>query len=407
MSTYDGVNATKSSGCQLLWPQQQVCSGNGDCLLVEGETVPRCFCYDGYTSIGDFAVDVNVDCDINITAIIVLNCIPLSISIILIIICLHYYISRYLCSGNNTEKVNFIPFCAIISGFTTMGYSVSRIMYPANSGVGATTASTVFLGLAYFITWLCQGLFVLFFSNMLIVQAKMNGEDFRRKALIKLQFLKRSVFMIVGGNLIWAFMLLLPLYHQNTVNIAAGFHYVGAAFNMALIGYYVFPTSLKPLRDDIRKVLKEKNVNINEVKKRLKEIKDMNLKEPSSEQITLTQLLAMSTAESNLTKTIKFLSDQVVQQFFVAAMFGLWPFFIRKTSYQLPVTYIGGQVALCLEVITVSNLSFNRKRKNITPPEMPNEPLPSSNPSSGMDVRIDGIAFPNASRDISSRIPSS
>ncbi len=123
------------------------CSNNGECIQDE------CFCYSGYTALGDFELDDSFDCDISISWIKALSWIILVLSIIQLIFVLHHILvmpaeERQLRTFFTNTKSRIV-IGLLFSGFGYIIYVVPKIISPSQGVVGGNSA----LGITATVGW--------------------------------------------------------------------------------------------------------------------------------------------------------------------------------------------------------------------------------------------------------------
>lgn len=345
--------------CEVFYPQTVPCSGNGVC----SDSI--CKCSNGFSSVGDFALIEGLDCDIHITTIKVLYSIFIAVSVIPFILSVRFLIYKLMLYRDKTHPVllipiNFIPMFIIFSILSFQVVAWLRVMEPEKHYVGKSAASTVFFGIAFVSGWMSQLLYLYVFTDLAIRQSRMKSTELWDKSMKMVQLLKKFIITLSLLSFIWGFIPLSLLSNPYIVNIIGPIHYIGATMNFVVSSFIAIPNTLIPVRNDIAEALERLGIKSASKNGKYISMKQGDLATPTSVGLDKNVTSAMQDAERKLTFAIGFLWRATFQELGLALIFGLWPFFLRKASYQLPFTYIVTQLAFSIELYSISNFTAKK-----------------------------------------------
>jgi hypothetical protein len=342
---------TSGTHCPLLWPLTTPCSGHGTCLTIttinssssSSLNVGDCECFEGYISLGDFATQPGADCDLNILAIRVLYGITILPSLISLILSVRYLMLKREAMNESSSKklkwsdlINSIPVLAIIANICLIGMASIKIYNP-ELGVGTSLVVTILFSIMFQAFWIIQLGYLYLSLQMTAIQARIKSAAFQTRLELQLERLQKFLIFVFIVSFIWGLAPLIMLFVPSSVNIVGPIHYIGGSFNIAVLSFMALPRTLFPIRNDIREA-----------------IKDDGLAESSARAAARER---MEIIERKLTFLFRLIQRNAVPQTIVACVFALWPYLLRKASYQLPVTWITATIVLAFEVYSISNFS--------------------------------------------------
>lgn len=329
------------SRCNINWPQSVECSSNGECK----ESL--CHCSEGFIGIGDFAVIHGIDCDIHVLTIRVLYSLAIIISLLPIFFTLRYFYQRQISirlelTQKKIVPLNFMPILASMSSISFIFFALMKVTNPEYYVVGRSFASTLFFGISYETGWCSQLLYLYVFCDLVIRQARIKSEEIGERILAQLWLIKKFLISLAIINIIWGFVPLVIIINPSSVNIIGAIHYLGASFNFLFAVFIVLPRTLIPMSHEIGNALKDLEYMANN----------------SSENFSFnSKTEGMKNAQKKLLFLISFLKRTSFQELCLACIFGLWPFFLHKATYQLSFTYLVAQIVFSFEIHSISNFA--------------------------------------------------
>mmetsp|Transcript_13168 Transcript_13168/g.16402 ORF Transcript_13168/g.16402 Transcript_13168/m.16402 type:complete len:371 (-) Transcript_13168:575-1687(-) len=318
-------NSTSTSSCNfpILAPGGNGCSGNGVCLEPRGV----CFCETGiWSSVGDFTLEPQ-DCDIHIKTVRVLWGTVILVHGLCALLCCYYLCIMFIVLGGKFRKSTPIyAFFILLANvmFVSVGtLKVTRDQLPI---VGVDEALTVMFSIGAGTYWFCALYFLDRFARLFAYRAEQMGGT--RKPM------RVPRVLSIASITVFFFSPMICLADKANCSIYGRIHYLSILPLMVAVSIIWNYGFIKNLVNDIESLITQfENV----------------MPAETMEEKGYDSLL------SNLKFFHKQARDQGTTNIILALLM-MWPFMLRKASYQLPIAWAsGGLIAIASVFVTCNN----------------------------------------------------
>mmetsp|Transcript_15741 Transcript_15741/g.17773 ORF Transcript_15741/g.17773 Transcript_15741/m.17773 type:complete len:368 (+) Transcript_15741:53-1156(+) len=313
---------TSNNTCtfSFLSPGGNHCSENGVCTEFN-----KCLCKAGWTGIGDFAVS-SLDCDLNLKSIRILWSIALVAHVPTLLLCL-YYLYYMLLVLPSSKKETLLFVCGVLVCsicYLTVAFSkiTSSEKIPA---IGLETGITVVFSIGAGFVWFVAIYFINKFADIYVKKAEKLGGR-------KLSYSTNALPVAAIVNVAFSLSPILCLVDKENCSVYGTMHYALSIPLIVAVGLVWNVQFIKPFIYDIEQILASPAAML-----RRKE-----------EEIAYNVLLV------KLKKTFKLLFQISMNNVLISGCM-LWPYLLRKASYQLPFAAFFNGLALFTGVHLLCN----------------------------------------------------
>lgn len=331
------------TNCKVFWPAP-VCSGNGVC----NESIGKCICNVGWSSIGDYALEEGVDCNIHLQAVTALWSIDLIFYCITFIVLIRLYYIRYITSKaafQLSEPSFQSPFFFTISVVAHIILASLRISSPERRVIGEDPAATTILIFgSTFATWTGLSFFQ---SNVKFLQSIVKTIPERSREIVsrRINVFKNGLPFAYALALIAAIMPMFGLrYPQYIFWFSFAYHFIIA---VPVHGFILFGMNniLQP--------------TISEIENHINSCKANNSAQDVGALIVILNKLKMVEKQTNSTILVSM----------IFLLIGCWPYVNRNGSYATAILSMFGtlsilHVSMLLNPTKVDNSSNDEKNKS-------------------------------------------
>jgi len=310
-----------------------------------------CVCPAGWTGIGDFVFGAP-SCNINIIAITVLYAVLLALHVGGALYTIRYIKIKFEVA-NPQQRQGCLPpgvllgILVLFFDLTMAAVAALRISAPGTRVIGTDPACTVLFSVG------CCTFYATGFQHITdFLNINMAHLREKTKIAVTLKTLLQRllpVYMTMASiSTLGAVLAMLGATSANMMQAFASWHYLGCTAVFSFFGWYMVPTLLKPLTQEVRN--------------------SIALMDKLATSNTTAQRGELSAVLTRLERFLKESRNQVFGNFVLCILFGAWPLLTSLSSYFLPISWMsaGAVTSIAVRLGMPSELARQRARQTST-----------------------------------------
>lgn len=352
--------------CPVYWPDERPCGGNGFC--VNG----TCVCEDGWASRGDFA-EVGENCDLHEVALSYGYKVLAMVSAILFVYGARFtqlVYRKYKMTGTMKRQLS-CGVLATVQGLTCMVGAGLKSSDPAKYAIGHDVIYT-----ALFCSWassfwisasLMTFVYISFYSD-----SRMTNDKSIIKAVATAKKVYSTIFVCIA--IACYSPLLFTVFPKVRLHVWAKFHYLGVVACMLLMAFGLALPLLSAFVKHLEKATsQEKQFHFNSKVQVGSQPTRSSAGSMAGKVFSQVKSAVGNTKNDSMEKKMKItkalkteVRNQIISNTFTSLLFSMWPYLVRKTSFQLCVAWIGATIIhiIILRLFRPRKESTKRRKKS-------------------------------------------